>query len=101
MNKLYVLFVVIILLLTGYVFYLKGEISLLKKSSEVTFYRMSHNKFECLNGSEIEIAPWGQRGWSRFCKLNGKKNGPWEAWEYGSLQAKTLYKGGIEIPIDN
>ncbi|MFT5483586.1 MAG: hypothetical protein ACI9GW_002243 [Halieaceae bacterium] len=66
------------------------------RDSELTFTAMSEVDFKCSDTSSVQVENWGNDGYARFCTLDGKKHGDWQAWQDGYLNIEGGFLAGEE-----
>ncbi len=57
-----------------------------------TLDAMNSTPFVCLNGSEVEVKPWGFNGKMRYCQPY--KSGSWEGWQDGYKKVQGNFENG-------
>lgn len=60
--------------------------------SEETYKVMMAEPFQCDSEQEMVVAPFDNRGWIRFCVVDGRKHGPTETWVAARISARGQYR---------
>jgi hypothetical protein len=90
--RLAVLIVVVVLM--GYLFATWWGASAIRSSIDGTRAAMMRSDFTCPDGTFEKVSRWSKAGWARYCEADGRKKGPWQAWETQKLNIQGSYSRG-------
>jgi hypothetical protein len=90
------LVLIVVVVLGGYLFATWWLSSAIRSSIDATGAAMMASDFACPDGTFEKVSRWSKAGWARYCEADGRKEGPWQAWEEQKLVVQGSYSRGKE-----